>query len=443
MDNFEKHIREAMNNPPEFAFKESMWDDMESRLDAGHHKKDKGWFWLPILFTLLLGSSITSGYLYSTKNNLQHQVVDLKRALENKSIEHKSYESSNRGNSNMESNGLKTKNIVLYDTIYKKVIIEKNVYVSNARQVQHNNHPLFSNASYINAINNRYDIFKTKTVINSQKNYANLLATVRNDNTKSNSEVQDAATIASLYQQILNYNPYLPINNVAVFPEQGLNLKSYPTFLKERKLAKAIKKLSPRSFSLSADIGRYYLLSMPRNTKKNLHTTLMSEFHYGQISLLAGIGYMTNNFAYEFDSEHPSDVFPQQIAKNEGDELFEVYGDFGYLQIPFGVKYSLLPYSNFHPYIGIGGYYQKLIDAELEYEFYTIGIRNEYEIPKNVKDNNFSISDIWTSIGVEYDWKRQWSIFGEINTQINLDQKGYKYENRQFIKWKGGVKYHF
>ncbi|MCP3929144.1 MAG: hypothetical protein GY705_08600 [Bacteroidetes bacterium] len=211
----------------------------------------------------------------------------------------------------------------------------------------------------------------------------------------------------------------------------------------KRNLEYYLRKFSPSEFSLSALSGFSYSLVDAGGLFKPM-ASIRAEIKYGsRFSFIIGLEALNNGFEFENeDSEIDLSGFPEFMPENPNDVLHEINGDFIYLQIPFGVKYSFLTKGRFHPYLGLGLVSKKAITSSLKYEY--LSIMNEYSLSQSgLASGSFKADDFWTTIGMKVDLNTRWRILLEGSSQIRLNQGNDFYQNTQILKLNTGIEYRF
>ena len=146
-NNFEDHIKGAMDNPPDFPFDERLWKDMESRLNDGGEKKPILGFIgrLPLLILALLATSL-AGYFYLKQDKAMERIADIEQQLQ---IFQQELQGQNQTKT---QTNLERQVTVVYDTIYNKIVVNQITRTeeynpSQLRQIQERSIPASFNAT--------------------------------------------------------------------------------------------------------------------------------------------------------------------------------------------------------------------------------------------------------------------------------------------------------
>jgi len=429
-DSFNQKIKDTMNNSPDFPFEERLWEDMEQRLDAAENPSDKPFMWLPFLLLLILswgGLAYFVQAYYSTQN-----LLDLSKQVEKQAT---------IVNSNQTSLAhLEKRNVVIYDTIYKKVYVEQEItdvkIKPNSNFISTPSRKHFIDWAFFDANLSKHQSFFS----NSNLNYFEL-----NGLPLSNQNINIDTPAINKIKQYKNNLTLINLPSIPLFEISQPLVQKSPQFLEQRKKRKKVSDylypLRPQSFSLSAQGGISKSFNI-EESDDNTNAKINASIGYGSnFELLVGLEFLTNSFEYYLDRENIND-FPRLDPNNSGDVLNEIYGDFKYIQIPFGIQYYFAPKSNLQPYIGLGLIAHKAIKSSLDYQY--LSIMEEYLISQdNTLSPSFALSDMWSSIGVRYHLNSNWALLVEGSTQLELKKQPYLYQNHQYLKWNVGLQYQF
>ena len=133
MDKFEQHIKNTMNQPPEFPFKEGLWDALETRMSEESPPvntppdNQRAWMtWLPALLLFLI-PSVLAGILYQKHTNTLTRLATLEQKLEQQISTPKT---------NYIDSTLQKHVTIIYDTVHYKVVVNQNINQQLNAQVE-------------------------------------------------------------------------------------------------------------------------------------------------------------------------------------------------------------------------------------------------------------------------------------------------------------------
>lgn len=439
-NDFEKHIRDAMNNPPEFPFEERLWEDMESRLDGDQEKPFLGFIGRLPLFLLALGAMSFAGFFYVKHHNANERLIKLEKQLENQTAQE-------------QEASIEKRVTVIYDTIYNRVVINdpknlsafENTLTSSKKQQSYTATYLFAPGYSPSTIDFRKSMDLTTVasvgITNdfSPKNNIGFLRKdilSRTEYIKSLPNFDSALAVLSTPEQT-----YLEVDQEVKLP----SIKFYK-LKKQKRINILLKEIRPTNFSLIGTTGTFASLNLGGNGF-NLRGTFHGELNFGKrFSLLAGGEYFSNDFGLKIgmDEEGIPEGFPEILPNSSEDELLSIQGDFNYFQIPFGVKYIVFPRRYFYPYIGGGLVAGKTTRSRLEYNYISTAQGFEYSVSKGgLLPKTFEMSAFYSTIGFQVQLNRNWSILMEGSSQFDLKKGKYKYENLSILKLSSGIRYRF
>jgi len=448
-DNIDKSIQHIMDNPPEYGFEERLWADLENRLDNDPPKRTGGISWIPILSFLFLTLCSTGFFAY------KYYTTDYQFTLLQEQYQ-------------LEKNTWKTQknnavqNITILDTVYKEILISKTIentipaaFVSNTNRYPNdfyhwNISPkdiyrhqeffdkfnYFSSSSFLNST----DLTKNNIPSVAEKKVNNLASVIED---KEQEDFIDSDHVISnllvlpihslpINENELTVKDQAPLLNVDYFPKRRRSLNSY------------LYPLRPKTISINALGGIARSLNI-EGSRGNINGKMGLEIGYGNnFGFLVGVEYITNSFEYYLEAEERSN--PEGLtpipAKNDGDLLNEIYGDFKYVQIPFGIQYYFRDHKRLQPYIGLGLVAHKALKSEMLYEY--LSIMEEYSFTENnLLTRDYILSDIWSSVGLRYHLNNKWAFLFQSSTQVTLNNHPLIYQNHQYFKWNVGLQYQF
>jgi len=443
-NNFEKHIKKSMDNPPEFPFDEGLWKDMESRLNE---KSDRKPLFGPLasLFLVLLTLLATSlaGYFYFKAKGLEkHDLVE-QQQLQNQS----------------EPEAIIEKRVtVLYDTIYNRVVIDQ----VQKRNDRGNNHLAGSNAYMYSpdfALSFKLEDFLPSNYSNS-RSFSNLRLGVQpyaaesksgqNKFSKNQSDIE--GEVLALFKDNFFEKPVASLpGDVPGFLEidHRVNLPEIVVQKHKRKyrMRYYLGKMRPTRFILSGTTGTFASLNLG-SIGFNLRGSAHVEVGFGKrFSIITGVEYFANDFSKKINLTNDpfADAgFPELPPNNSEDELKNIQGDFNYLQIPFGIKHTIFPRRYFYPYLAGGIIYGRTARSRLEYQYESLSLQSLYTVSRgNLEPRNFDLSAVWGTLGFQVQMNRNWSLLIEGSAQFDFKNGIYKYENLDLLKFNTGVQYKF
>lgn len=422
---FEQFIKQSMENPPERAFEERLWEDMDSRLNYSD-KGDKGsglWRNLPwFLLTLFMTSLAGFFYVKHYKAMERIAVVEEKLATVTAPL--------------TESEKPERKSVILYDTIYRTVMIDEYVRRSNPVTAENKRYE----ANGFMRILDRFSKIELTTFGPQELGIQNFAKT--NDW----GVVREGSDYTFDWSNAANELPSLLIQENLKF-ERSSSLPELQVMRNRQKknVRFYLNHLRPTRFSLAGTTGTFASLNLG-GSGFNLRGSAHAEVGLGsRFSLLAGVEYFSNDFTKTIEAEDliaGLEGFPELPANNDEDVLTEIQGDFNYLQIPFGVKYVIYPFRYVDPYVGLGLVYGKTTRSRLEYEYLSpIG---PYSVSEGrLLPNLFEMNALYGTLGVQIQMNRHWSLLLEGSGQMDIKQGVYKYENLELLKLNTGVIYKF
>lgn len=443
-DNFEKKLRESLGNPPEFPFEERLWNDVENKLNIDDTKPTNKLGGIAgLLFLLLAGLMTILAAVFYVK---QSEALERLDEIEGK-ISQVSHEKI------VENNNIE----VIHDTVY--IYLPSEQSPSHLVQEKYVRNRTTSQKYSTKKINNSFQFNNTdfsKLYQRFEKSNQVQLG-LRNDFER----VQEDSKLPLDIGQLLMYTKNSQREMMSSFESSVLDiafLKSglleaerifdlrifeYQDIKSKKNADYYLLKLRPTSFALSTSAGISYSLNLGGRT--NFVGGLQAEVGYGRnFSFVIGLEYLSNNFKLEFDDDDIPELadIESPSPDNLGDILHELYGDFSYLQIPFGIKYVIPTKKRIRPYFGLGLITHKSLKSNLAFEY--LSNLEEYKLElNNVLDDRFEINDFWTTIGLQYDISRHWNMFVEGSAQIEFKSQPYRYQNHQYIKTNIGLQYIF
>jgi len=443
-NNFEQQIRDAMNNPPEFPYEEKLWNDLEHKLDQKEGKRDKpfmGFVGRLPLFLFAITAASLAGFFYNGQYKAMERIAEIEQQITQQQTQNQTQ--------------TEKRITIIYDTIYNKVVIDqiqntagntKGRFVSNNQMSiadayefsQRINIPFFTTYHTTAAFK---EITATPKLIEefSQKEGFSLMR-------KSvEAEVKQAMVSSFDFNTPLDLLSAKEIDFLNITQDVDLPALWVKKAKRKRKLRVYLRELRPSHFALSGMTGTFVSLNLGGNGF-NLRGAAQAELGLGKrFALVAGIEYFSNDFnrKIQIDDIDPLDGFPMLPPNNGEDMLQSIQGDFTYMQVPFGIKYTVFPRKYFYPYVGLGLIAGRTTKSRLEYQ-YSSFTANDYAVSQNnLLPANLEMSAFWTTIGFEIQMNRNWSLLLEGSSQFDLKRGVYKYENLSLLKLGTGLRYEF
>lgn len=445
-NNFERHIKESMENPPELPFQEGLWNDMEARLDQAQSKKRPFGF-IGRLPLFLWGLAMTGLCLY----------LFMQQNTNTKNIQDTTPEEIAKQPLAAANDGIVKRITVIYDTIYNNIVVN---HVQNQWAVEPSSQSrtAYQVVYHPDRFKLRlekdvlFEVFEPSSLVASLAIPQRLSIGLRPTTTKQSETLVadddflqqefDLTDFAFVVQPIseLPTLQYLMLDTDGTIDLPEVKAKK----MKRKKLLLMARQMRPTRFAVSGTTGTFASLNLG-GQGFNLRGSANVEVGFGpQLSLVAGVEYFSNDFNRKLkeDEEYPLEGFPDLPPANSEDMLLDIQGDFNYLQIPFGLKYTFFPRRSFNPYTGIGLIYSRTARSRLEYEYQSdLG---RYSVSEGrLLTRNFKLNSYWASIGVQVQMNNHWSLMLEGSSQFALSKGLYNYENLQLLKLSTGVIYEF
>ncbi len=441
-NDFEKHIKDSMNNPPEVPFDEGLWNDMESRLDGDKERKPAtGFGFLPLLLLTLFTTSL-AGFFYFQNYKAMERLDELEQQLNHQE--------------EVKEVAVTEKHVtVIYDTIYNRIIVnqvQQSNYIPSGNTQTNKN--IKSAAPYLfTPGNSTTSIDFRKAVDFSAFDYAGITKRYGQESLL-NLVVKEKMTVEAYLASLPNFDSSvagiasLTASNLKIDREISLPPIKILEKKQKKKLRIYLKEMKPTDFALSGTTGTFASLNLGGNGF-NLRGTFQGELNFGKrFSLLAGGEYFSNDFSKKvgIDEIGTPDGFPDIPANSSEDKLLNIQGDFNYFQIPFGVKYVVFPRRYFYPYVAGGLIAGRTTRSRLEYTYERSasppGV--EYSVSRGqLLPRTFEMSAFWSTVGFQVSLNRNWSILMEGSSQFDLKKGVYKYENLSILKLSAGFRYRF
>lgn len=412
-------FKKMLENPPPMRPDLEALDDMNLRLDAAQPKKRAGvWWWLvPFLFLPFLLSTI---FFYFKFQNAQNRLDELNLHLTNQQL-------------NTQIDTLtQTITIYQYDTVFNRVY--QDIIIKRNR----------SEITALLAENGGRFTPSTLPSFGAPDLSANLAKAF---NTFDKSSLQPSQL------ELLKNGKVLSIGQMAVLLEkEDFNSSDSPSSnLNKAKIGWTTKKLAGLDFFNNRFTFEYPLplsdhflnLSSKSNVDKinplwylvptgfqagfnwsplGIINTINGNNNVKSIGLLGEVEFTRNTrlqfgidrFGVSIGAESPEEIsqFPAGVPTDPSDFLKEVSGSFSYLQVPLTFKYIFQPSKKWKPFFGVGLIARLPLKEQLGYEFISIQ-GGEYTVNQAINDSGFSINNMRGTIGLEYNFYKNYSIQAE------------------------------
>ena len=459
-NNFEDHIKGAMDNPPDFPFEERLWKDMESRLDNEGKKKSALGFIgkLPLLILALLATGL-AGYFYVKQYKAMDRIEDVEQQLQvfQQELQNNLHQVKTQKN-------IERQVTVVYDTIYNKIVVNQLNHIdeyiaSQLRQIHESSNPANFNGTQNYHSPDRFSFDLNRRIISAAP-YASdvsILNYVLNKSyTKGNANrILESRNLPGEDNQAVVSGFETPSPSLSTSASPPLNVKPDvnnlpPIEIEKRKHRKKFayyaRKLRPTRFSLSGTAGTFTSLNFGGNGF-NLRGSAIAEIGVGErFSWMLGVEYFSNDYNNKVEEEEiePLKGFPDIPPNNIEDEIERIQGDFNYLQVPVGFKYIVFPQRHLFPYVGAGLIAGRNSKSRLQYDYVSSSTMDIYSVSRgNLLPQAFELSAFWSTLGFEIELNRNWSFLLEGSSQFDLKKGKYKYENLQILKLSTGFQYEF
>ena len=441
-------FKKMLENPPPMRPDMDALEDMNRRLDAAQTKR-RGvvWWWIPLLFLPFLLSSI---FFYTKYQTAQNKLNELNLQLTNQQI-------------NTQIDTLTQRiTIYQYDTVfnrvYQDVIVQRNISETPALLASTGSvftSPSLPNFGAPDLSANSAAAFNTFDKSSFQPSQLELLrdgkvlslgqvaVVLENseigtaDNSNNNLE---RSTLESLMQNIetlsflgnrFQYEHPLPPS------DHFLNLASKSNVDRINPLWYLV----PTGFQAGFNWSPFGLIKLPTGNKNVKTIGFLGEVEFTRNTRLQfGVDYLSVPLSAESTEE--LSLFPTALPNDPADLLKELYGDFTYLQVPITLKYVFQPDKKWKPSIGIGMIARLPLKEQLRYEFVSIQ-GGEYTQPQPLNDGAFSVENMRGTIGIEYNFYKNYTIQAEGFYNYQFGESTNPYVRFRYGGLNLGLKYKF
>lgn len=409
-------FKKMLENSPPMRPDMDALEDMNRRLDAAQTKRKRVvWWWLmPLLFLPFLLSTI---FFYSKYQTAQNNLNELKVQLTNQQL-------------NTQRDTL-TQSITIYqyDTIfnqiYQEVILQRNISETPALLANHGGYfsasrlPNFgtpdlsaNSAAAFNTFDkssfqpSQLELLRDGKVL-SLGQMAMVLDKEKEFDSNSSSpnltrlSTANALDKLSFLSNRFSYEYPLPPS------DHFLNLSAKSNVDRINPLWYLV----PTGFQAGINWSPLGIINLP-NGNNNVKTIgFLGEVEFtSNTRLQFGLDYIDVPLSAETTAE--LNQFPSAIPNDPADLLKELYGDFTYLQVPLTLKYIFQPDKQWKPSIGFGMIARLPLKEQLRYEFVS-NQGGEYTQNQPISDGTFSIKNVRGTIGIEYNFYKNYTIQAE------------------------------
>lgn len=416
-NNFEKNLQRALNDSPDFPFNEEAWKDIKSQLDEKPIERKKSRFagFLPILLWSILPITL-GGLFFLSYTSLLEKNAALESLLENKKT-------------TILIDTIYEKNVtIIYDTIYQTVVIQKTQIGDTPMQINTD----FSEITDFH-LPPPYPNFSNQNASIFERANENVTSPVVLEEESINTQDEIFDNKETL--------PFLPLLESDSLTTEQYNLKLPSVLSKKKRRRKTtdyyLMKMTPNRFEIAASGGSFFTFNSL--TETNWSASLQSDIGYGEkISLVVGAEILRHRV--EINANNNMNNLPEPPPDNMAGRIKEIYGNFNFLQLPVGLKYSLFPQKRLRPYLAGGLISRTALSSKLKYEM--VASNEEYYLSTpNLLPQTFGIKAYWGTIGMQFDIAKQWRLKVEGSSQIDLNSGTYFYQNLKILKLNAGIQY--
>ncbi len=433
-EKFLHKISGILNDPPEVPFDESAWDRMQKKLYPAPSRRK--WMIAALAALLFLLWLIPAGISYVAFQRLDEandNIAELKTIIQETKILPSETHPEHRS-------------LVIYDTIYKTVIIE-NIKTQNAPS------GYFTPQSSLALLkNDQYSPYRNHALsFNNYQPFKSPFSFFSGNSDNYNSGNLPPETVVELSPP--EAIDYLSIKSLDYYFDPNLQIVSDPFIQKNTKkgLRYYLYKMQPESFALSGNVGQY-IATYGTGRGVNFTSGLEAEIGYKKnFGLVIGGEYMQWKFDKSRDHEEEEEEeeehklenqFPTVQPDSDDDVLNEVYGDFKYVQVPIGIRYTFSNGKALKPSVGLGLAARYPLHSALTYEF--LSNFDEYTRDlENVLEEKFELKSAWASVGLQYELNDHWNFALDGRALMDFDKGNYDYENLRLFSLRIGMQYVF
>ncbi len=443
-NNFEKYIRKKMDDFPPVPFEERHWEKMHQKMNESEDEQRKGGIIILPIWALAGLIALPLLFLFGGVGlymNHHQKLSELEKTLHQ-------YQ-NHRLTENQEQ--IKS-SITIYDTIYQTVIINRNINQGIEAK------PMRMKTT---SLNRKFDFLEHSRFVHSKENagiksgdstiglldkniFIGQYSASLNNELSSDESLISMPRELDARQGILGENiPYQTTDEVrysgGTWPIWKIDIAP-----EKKEWNEYLEPLVPRKWSVtpSLSIGADLVSGGFLYQGGALFEAGYND-HFG---LVLGIEYLNHSFKREQETGSNlvlDDLPPAPQPEMVGDAIKEVYADFQYIQVPFGLNYHFLKNKKIQPQIALGMVSYFPIQSSLRYEYLAVGGGEYYLTQNNVATRKFQVDDIWTQVGIRYQFNSNWALNTSMKGQFNLRNKNYIYDNHKYLLFNLGSTYTF
>lgn len=435
---FDNKLKDILENPPEFKPDARAISDMERRLDAPINNKPSraAWLWwlLPLFFLPFLFGTI---FFYTKYQTLNTKLNDL-----NSQLIHYQKDTTSQ-------NYITYHYDTIYNTIYKDIIVERHyerqVVPPPIRYATFGN---YSNPSNLLGSRNLTDfgVYSAGNVFGQPPNVFS--APFIN----SGQFLEKGLSRQELLEKEFD------LKNRIAERIKDLDLEEVETYKRFRHihLQEMINDPNWEPFERNVNPIRYFVpkginVSFAHSPTNNGN---FSDANYSgkSVGLYAALEFHKNiqlqigaeNLGLEFEIKDQSlyTKYPIVNPDDPTDFLKELKVNTKYLQIPIIFQKSFRMNKVLQPIFGVGIVATKPYKQNIKYEYISSNV-GEYDKNQTLKAGDFSVNNIRTTIGLNYNFWRKWSLHSEFMYQHAFEQGAGEYHKLNYFGWRTGLKYSF
>ena len=425
---FNKKIKEILENPPDLPFDEKAWDKMNKRLEGDNpNTNGRGgvlpWWAIAALWLLSLG--VTAFALNHKIQKSNNTITELKNELQSKI---------------QTDTVVEYRTVVVYDTFYKGNTTRNNTLAARSSIFTLSQATLWNLKSQAPNSPDYFEYENFDIASAYQPSLSQLQQLTGQTFVKRQAEehrlakaeqIRTLSPLSSIALSSIDYQSYFD-------PTEMITI---PALVKRKRNINPLLYLQPTGLSIGGYIGSGEHLNIRDDDGGIFMPSLMASINFGKrFRMEIGVEYLRHNYKIEEDGEFSK--FPIVAPQDPQDLLNEIKIEMEYLQIPVGFKYALRPKKKLQPLIGVGLIARRTISQYLDYKFEK-SLLESYEILWQSDESDFELSSVWGSLGLEYYWSDKWSLLMEGVFQQDIHETDYSFQDQRLLSLRGGVKFHF
>lgn len=398
---FDKDLKNLLENSPPFEPSEQALEDMKARLDQAYGCKRwwiPWWWWVPLLVLPFAGGMIYFLIKFQTLNN---QLNAISLQLKNQQLDTTTHHYT----------------LYHYDTVYTKVIIRKRgeepLITPNYRTTDSPwwsanwklQNPFTAAVPSFSLHPNRPE-WSTR-LMDQIKNGRLLLADLRQPLSNLENKEKEIDTRSWLPMDLINGpgSSYLREYSFA-------NEKIQSAFFFQTPQTRPLRRPLLQGAQLGAFVGAVALVDSPNAFiwEANLDLVLSRRWR-------VRTGFQQMKIEFEEKEEDHFDEHPLVAPDSPGDELEEIKANYTVARIPVRFIYTFSSQKTIQPYLGVGISGVKSIRPELMYEFR--GSSGEYYKTLVFDTPNISLKNLEFVAGLEL----------YLGRGVNLSLEGFRFQN--------------